>query len=91
MQGLGSVVCESVCELVLTLLCLSVACCWRAGSRTVRRNVWRQVMHMTFLAASLTFFCDLASPPAAFALRSRFCCALHPHQETTSTTYPKSK
>ncbi|GAC93459.1 hypothetical protein PHSY_001024 [Pseudozyma hubeiensis SY62] len=33
-------------------------------------------MHMTFLAASLIFFCDLASPPAAFAFRSRFCCAL---------------
>lgn len=33
-------------------------------------------MHMTFLAASLTFFCDLASPGPDLALRSRFCCAL---------------
>lgn len=49
-----------------------------AGAREVFRKVEKQTLHWMSLAVSLTLSWDLASLPAFFAARSRFCADLAP-------------
>lgn len=49
-----------------------------AGAREVFRKVEKQTLHWMSLADSLTLSWDLASLPAFFAARSRFCADLAP-------------
>lgn len=49
-----------------------------AGAREVLRKVEKQTLHWMSLADSLTLSWDLASLPAFFAARSRFCADLAP-------------
>lgn len=49
-----------------------------AGAREVLRKVEKQTLHWISLADSLTLSWDLASLPAFFAARSRFCADLAP-------------
>ena len=50
-----------------------------AATSTMLTKVCRQVWHMMFFAASLTFVWLLAVDWPLAALRSRFCCALAPY------------